>query len=139
MKEFVKNLTIFVIFGTLYFIIETIWKGHLTHWSMFVLAGIIGTLIGGMNEYIPWEMPFWEQCLGGAALATLFEGCAGIVLNIVLNLHIWDYSNMPFQFFFGQCCLPFCAAWLVLAALCILIDDWVRWRFFGEEQPHYSL
>jgi len=57
MKIF-KQLFLFFIFGFIYFIIETIWKGHLTHWSMFIVAGIIGTLIGNINEYIPWEMPF---------------------------------------------------------------------------------
>jgi len=60
MKTFIKNLFLFIIFGSIYFLIECLWKGHLTHWSMFILAGIVGVLIGGLNEYIPWEMPFLE-------------------------------------------------------------------------------
>ena len=60
MKTLAKNIILFTFFGALYFAIECAWKGHLTHWSMFVLAGIIGILIGSINEYIPWEVPFWR-------------------------------------------------------------------------------
>ena len=60
MKQVIKQLILFVIFGAIYFAIESIWKGHLTHWSMFVLAGVIGSLIGAINEYIPWHMPLWQ-------------------------------------------------------------------------------
>ena len=137
MKQILKNIILFLVFGTIYFIIECIWKGHLTHWSMFILAGIIGTLIGGINEYIPWEMPFWQQCVIGMGLATLGEGITGLIVNKWLNLGVWDYSHTPLNFFFGQCCVPFCIAWFFLAALCIVIDDWIRHKWFGEECPHY--
>ena len=60
LKQLLKNIILFLVFGSIYFILECIWKGHLSHWSMFVLAGFVGTAIGGLNEYIPWEMPFWK-------------------------------------------------------------------------------
>jgi len=58
--KFIKNLILFIVFGLIYFGIECIWKGHLTHWSMFVLAGFVGCIIGSINEYISWEMPLWQ-------------------------------------------------------------------------------
>ena len=137
--KILKQLFLFLVFGFIYFIIETIWKGHLTHWSMFVVAGIIGVLIGGINEYIPWEMPFFLQCSIGTVIATIIEGISGLILNVYLNLHIWDYSNVPFNFFHQQCCLPFCAAWFVLSAACIIVDDYIRYKIFNEEHPHYIL
>ena len=57
MKTLLKNIILFIVFGAIYFGLECLYKGHITHWSMFVLAGFIGILIGGINEYIPWEMP----------------------------------------------------------------------------------
>lgn len=60
MKKIIKYLILFILFGTIYFGIECTWKGRITHWSMFVLAGITGIIIGGINECIPWEMPFWQ-------------------------------------------------------------------------------
>jgi hypothetical protein len=58
MKKCLKDLILFIVFGAIYFGLECLYKGHITHWSMFMLAGIIGLLIGGINEHIPWEMPF---------------------------------------------------------------------------------
>ena len=138
MKKFIKAAILFIVFGLLYFLIETIWKGHLTHWSMFILAGIVGILIGGINEYIPWEMSFWKQCSIGMIIATIFEGLTGLIVNVWLNLQVWDYSHTPLNFFYHQCSIPFCIAWYGLAALCIFLDDCIRWQFFNEEKPHYN-
>lgn len=137
--KILKQLFLFLVFGFVYFIIETIWKGHLTHWSMFVVAGIVGVLIGGINEYIPWEMPFFLQCGIGTVIATVIEGISGLILNVYLGLNIWDYSNVPFNFFYQQCCLPFCIAWFILSGACIIVDDYIRYKIFNEEHPHYIL
>ena len=102
---------------------------------MFVLAGIIGVIIGSINEYIDWSVPFWAQCLTGAIIATIGEGLTGVIVNIILKLNVWHYNVLPF--FFGQCSIPFCCAWIVLSGVCILIDDWIRWKWFGEDKPTY--
>jgi len=135
MKILAKNIILFIIFGSIYFIIECVWKGHLSHWSMFVLAGFIGILIGSINEYISWEVPFWRQCLEGMLFATAGEAITGIIVNLKLGLNVWHYTYLTF--FWGQCSIPFCIAWFFLAGFCILLDDWIRWKFFGEEKPHY--
>lgn len=137
LKKIGKAIVLFLIFGLFYFIIETIWKGHLTHWSMFVLAGIIGLLIGSINEYIPWEMPFWQQCSIGMILATIGEGLTGLIVNVWLNLNVWNYSNTFLNFFYHQCSVPFCIAWFVLSGIGIILDDYIRWKFFNEAKPHY--
>jgi uncharacterized membrane protein len=71
-------------------------------------------------------------------IATILEGISGLILNVWLKLNVWDYSNAPLNFFYEQCCIPFCIAWYGLAGLCIIIDDYIRWKFFNEEQPHYN-
>ena len=139
LKKLGKAAILFLVFGLIYFIIETIWKGHLTHWSMFVVAGFAGVLIGGINEYIPWEMPFWQQCGIGMIITTILEGTSGLILNVWLNLNIWNYSKMPLNFFYQQCCVSFCIAWFFLSGICIVIDDYIRYKFFNEKYPHYIL
>lgn len=134
--KLLKSLVLFIVFGAIYFLIECIWKGHLTHWSMFILAGIVGVLIGGINEYIPWEMPFWQQCGIGMIIATLGEGITGLIVNVWLRLNVWHYNIL--SFFWGQCSVLFCIAWFFLAGLCIVIDDWARYKWFGEEYPYYK-
>ena len=137
MKEFAKNIVLFLIFGTIYFLLECLWKGHLSHWSMFVLAGIIGIAIGDLNEFIPWEMAFWKQCLIGMIISTTSEAITGWIINLSFGLNVWHYEVLAF--FYGQCSLIFSAFWFILSGVCILLDDWIRWKFFGEEKPHYKL
>jgi hypothetical protein len=59
MKTVFKHILLFVIFGAIYFGLECLYKGHITHWSMFVLAGMIGVIIGEINEVIDWDVPFY--------------------------------------------------------------------------------
>ena len=138
MKRLLKNSAIFVIFGAIYFFIEWLWKGHPTHWTMYVLGGWLGLIIGNFNEVIPWEWSFRKQCIYGMGIVTLAEGLTGLLLNKMLQLNIWNYSHTWGHFFFDQCCIPFSLAWLVLSAACILLDDLLRWKLFGEEKPHYK-
>lgn len=135
MKTFFKNLILFIVFGAIYFGLECLYKGHITHWSMFVLAGGIGVLIGGINEYLPWEMPFIKQCFIGMCLATIGEFFTGIIVNIIFELNVWHYNILAFGW--GQCSVIFCAIWFLLAGVCIVIDDLIRWKWFGEEKPVY--
>ena len=71
-----------------------------------------------------------------AAMVTAAEFAAGCVLNLWLGLGVWDYTDMPFNLM-GQICLPFSAAWIVVSAAAILLDDWLRWQLYGEDKPHY--
>ena len=137
MKRFLKDFILFLIFGAIYFCLEYIWRGHLTHWSMFILGGLVGVLIGGINEKIEWDMPFFQQCTIGMGVAIFSEAVAGIILNIFLQLNIWHYTKLTF--FWNQCSLPFCIIWFILAMVCIVLDDFLRWKLFGEEKPHYRL
>lgn len=137
MKTLFKNIILFIVFGAIYFGIECLWKGHLTHWSMFVLAGMIGVLIGSINECIHEDMTFQDQCVIGMVLATLGEGFTGLIVNKWLGLGIWHYNVLPF--FWGQCSIPFMCAWFFLAGICIVLDDLIRWKFFGEEKPKYNI
>lgn len=134
-KTVLKNTFLFFVFGSIYYFIEICFRGY-SDISMFCLSGILGCLIGGLNEYIPWDMSFVKQCLIGATIVTVAEFISGIFLNIIFGLQIWDYSNMPFNLL-GQICLPFSIAWIFLSALCIVIDDYIRYWFFGEEKPRY--
>ena len=134
-KKIFKYLILFIVFGAIYFGIECIYKGHLTHWSMFVLAGGIGVLIGSINEILDWELPFWCQCTVGMIIATLGEVITGVIVNIMLGLNVWHYNVLAF--FWGQCSVIFCGFWFLLSGVCIVLDDLLRWKWFGEEKPHY--
>jgi len=105
---------------------------------MFILGGVCFVAIGLINELFPWELGIVWQSMIGAVIVTVCEFITGLVVNVWLGLNVWDYSNMPFNVM-GQICLPFSLAWVVLSAIAIVLDDYLRYWMFGEEKPHYKL
>lgn len=136
-KQWLKIFILFLIGGFIYVAIELGFRRH-SHWTMFLLGGLCFILIGGLNNYIPWEMSLIKQGLIGALIVTSLEFIFGLIFNLYFNLGIWDYSNMPFNIL-GQICLPFSIAWFFLSLVAIFIDDWLRYILFKEGKPHYHL
>ena len=135
-KYIIQFLVLFIIFGTIYYFIELIYKyPNPTHWTMFVVGGLLAYVVGLLNNVIPWEMPFWQQCLYGGGIITFIEGISGVILNNLLGLNIWHYTK--FTFFWGQCSLGFSCIWIVLSGVAIVLDDLLRYWLFDEEWPHY--
>ena len=133
--KFAKLLVLFLIGGAAYYGIEVAFRGH-SYGSMFVLGGVCFVLCGLLNEWYAWDTPLWKQQLICAGMITALEFIFGVVLNLYLGLGLWDYSGMPFNLL-GQICLPFTIAWFFLSLLAIGLDDYLRFRLFGEERPRY--
>lgn len=136
MKKALKHLALFLIFGALYIVIELAYRGY-SHWTMFILGGICGICVGLLNEVFPWEMPIWAQAGTGAVIITALEFACGVVVNIWLQWDVWDYSSIRLNIL-GQVCLPFSFVWFVIAHVAIVLDDYLRYRLFNEERPHYT-
>ena len=137
MHRAVKGLVLFCIGAVAYALVEILWRGY-SHWTMAVLGGLLFVLIGGINNWIPWDMPLYLQAIIGSLVVTGAELIAGIILNIWLDLGIWDYSGMPFNFH-GQICPQFTVAWAGLSIVAIVLDDNIRYWLFGERKPKYKL
>ena len=136
-RSICKAAVLFLIGAFAYSLVELLWRGY-THWTMALLGGICFLLIGGINNWIPWEMPIWLQCIFGAIIVTAAELFAGLILNVWLGMHIWDYTEMPFDFL-GIICPQFSAAWAGISFIAIILDDFLRYRLFGEQKPKYRL
>ncbi len=137
MRRAIKGLTLAWIGGSTYVLLELIFRGY-SHFSMFLLGGVMFLLIGGMNNWLPWSMSLVRQCFLGMLAITAAEFVSGCVLNLWLGLAIWDYSNMPYNLL-GQICLPFMGVWFLLSGVAIILDDWLRYWMFGEERPKYKI
>lgn len=85
MHRAIKALVLFFIGAVLYALIEALWRGY-THWTMAVLGGMLFLLIGGINNWIPWDMPLCLQAIIGSLMVTGAELIAGVILNIWLGL-----------------------------------------------------
>ena len=90
-----------------------------------------------------WCVAYPPLCLG-AATQTVEQAAltgllvAGLILNVWLGLGIWDYNSLPFNLA-GQICLGYSCLWYLLSIPAIVLDDWLRHRFFQEERPRYNL
>lgn len=129
--------------GTVYFLIEVAYKTvtgapERISWTMLVLAIFLCFPVERAGAELPWECPLWLQSAVCAALVTVAELVAGLILNIWLKLGIWDYSGIPFNLW-GQVCLPFSLAWWVLCLVFIPVFDWLRWSIVGGDRPKYYI
>lgn len=137
MRQCLKVLFLFVTGGFLYNLLELFYRGW-THWTMFFLGGLCFVALGAINEVIPWEMPLWQQVIIGAGIITGLEFVTGCIVNLWLEWAIWDYSQMPGNIL-GQICPRFFVLWLPVSLAGIVLDDCLRYWWWGEEQPHYNV
>lgn len=132
-----KYITLFDVGGLIYVLLELLWRGR-SHWTMFVLGGLCFVTLGLINEILPWDMSLWKQMLLGACIVTGLEFLTGCVVNLWLGWDVWDYSNLPGNIL-GQICLQYCLLWMLVSLAGIVLDDWLRYWWFGEERPRYRL
>ena len=138
-KLFNKYCILFLTYGFIYFIIESIYKLKITSPYMFLVGGIVGVLIGLVNNLFDMSTDFLLQCGVGTLLVLLMECIVGYDLNIIKGMAIWDYSRVPMNFVGGQICIPFAVAWFILSGICIVLDDYLRYWWFSEEKPYYII
>lgn len=130
-----RELILFLIGGFIYVTIEIVARGF-SHWSMFIVGGLCFVIIGLINEWYTENIPLLIQMLIGTFVIVALELISGYIINIKLGWNVWDYSNKPFNFA-GQICLSNSCCWFILSGVAIYLDDWIRWKFFKENKPHY--
>lgn len=135
--QITKYVILFVIFGFIYLGVELLFRGF-SHIVMFLVGGISSVSVGLLNEILSWEMSLWKQSLCGGLIITFYELVTGCICNLWLEMNIWDYSDLPFNFL-GQIDLIFTIAWCGLSVIAIVLDDHLRWVWFGEDKPCYKL
>jgi len=127
-----KDLLLIFIMGALYMVLEGLWRGW-TNISMLVVGGLCGYIVGKLNEQrVFYRM--WEQCLLGTVIILLIEFISGMLLNVYLQLGIWDYSDI-WGNLYGQICIPYAILWFLLVPFVIYVDDYLRFQLFAEEEP----
>lgn len=137
LKTSFKYLLLWIVFGSLYFIMEILFRGY-SHWSMFITGGICGILLDLINEVLDWDTPLWKQMILGGLIITLIELLVGEILTRVFSLQVWDYSDLPLNFD-GVICLSFSLLWCMISPVGIILGDYIRYYLFKEEKPRYVL
>ena len=143
MHKAVLSVLLWTWAGAVYFFLEVSWKTlrgepESISWTMFLLAILLAIPLERFGAELPWEMPLALQALICGTAITGAELAAGMVLNVWLNMDVWDYSNMPGDLR-GPICPPFWALWCVPSIGAIVALDWVRYAVEGGDRPHYKL
>ena len=137
MSKFNKWAFLALVGGIIYGLIEFFARGY-THWTMVILGGICFLAVGSLNEHFDWDTPFILQMLAGGGIITFLEFATGYIVNIALEWNIWDYSN-EWCNLLGQICPKYTFFWILLSAVAIILDDYLRYKYFNEEKPRYKL
>ena len=108
--KIIKKLTIFLLGGTAYVMLELLWRGR-SHISMFLAGGLCLLLIGHQGEIRPRpSLPV--RVLAGAGIITMVELGTGLLVN--RQWQVWDYRDQ-WGNFLGQICPLFCMFWIPVA------------------------
>lgn len=132
-----KYIFLFWFGGSTYVTLEVLWRGY-SHWTMLLLAGVVFIILGLLNEIWDWNDSLIKQVFAGTIISTVLEFITGCIVNLGFGWNIWDYSNIPGNIL-GQICPPFTILWAIISLIAIILDDVIRWKFFGEEEPRYKL
>lgn len=132
-----KYFILGIIGGAVYVLLEMLWRGY-SHWTMFLLGAVCFILIGLVNEVFEWDTPLILQMFCGCAIITALEFITGCIVNLWLGWDVWDYSQYKFNVL-GQISLRSSVGWYFLSLVGIFLDDWLRYKLFGEEKPRYKI
>lgn len=120
--RFFKKLTMFGLGGTLYTLLELLWRGR-SHSSMFLLGGGCFLMLGRLRRL---RLPLPVKLLLGSAGITAGELATGLLVN--RNFAVWDYRPQPLNFL-GQICLGFSLLWIPVSLLGMWIYGAMEKRF----------
>lgn len=117
MSLYKKCYFLFIVGGLGYSALELLWRGY-THPSMGVLGGLCFIAIWLINENFK-EKPIWVRAALCSAIITSLEFLTGVLVNIVLKLGVWNYSDR-FLNIMGQICPLFTLIWFALSYILII-------------------
>lgn len=132
-KLICEYLVLFLTGGIFYVCLELLWRGR-SDITSFFMGGIALLVVGQLNEGYDYNMPIWYQMIISGTFITSMEYIVGKIFNS--DYHIWDYRGMWLNID-GQVCLVYFLLWCLLSLMGIMLDDLIRWKFFGEDKPKY--
>lgn len=121
-QKIVISQIIFFLIGAIgYPCIELLYRAGNTHWTMALVGGIALIAILDCN-YILKEKNILLRVFSATVFVTLIELVAGLFINKLFKLKVWDYSHCDFNLC-GQICLKFSVYWFILCFGVILLFE----------------
>lgn len=126
MKKVITMGTVFGIGGGVYALLEVLWRGY-THPSMAVVGGLALCVVY-WAEILPICL-FYKMLICGLGI-TILEFSAGVLLNVMLKMNVWDYSHL-WGNLMGQVCLWFSLLWVMLSLPGLYVCRYLKRHIFA--------
>lgn len=124
-----EDLTVLLTGGIGYGLIELCWRGR-THWTMVLTGGLCLWMLYRMDQCWEGELLVF-RCVKGAVLITCLELVMGLLVNVLLDWEVWDYSRSPGNLL-GQICPLYSLLWYFLCYPIFLLTRLLRNRFHPQ-------
>ena len=108
----------FIIGAVCYGLIEILWRGY-THWTMLLTGGACMAIMHWINQR-HYNLDLWRKC---GLCITVIEFAVGWLVNIKLDMMVWDYSDR-FLNVMGQICLEYSVCWYFLSIPIIMTSNY---------------
>lgn len=141
LKHVIRKGLLFLLCGSIYYCLELIYR-HYSHISMFILAGLLGVFfIDTPNNVFGYDLDYLIQIFISIFFCTIGEGITGYIVNIKMELNVWDYSTICGSFFYNQCNIFFVGIWALLIAFIGIpfCDAYNYYICKDETTPYYKI
>lgn len=132
LKKFPQYFLLWLTGGIAYFYMEIMFRGY-SHYSMIICGGFCFLFAGQAGLGILYEKKRFsivKIMASSALIITTLEFITGLIVNVVFELEVWDYSRVKGNIM-GQVCLPYTFLWGVLGLLCVYMTYIIQ-RFILE-------
>lgn len=129
MRRLNEDIAVCLCGGLIYFYFEILFRGY-SHYSMILCGGLCVYFVGYFGSIILDSVKSKIKAmllimLFGSIIITSLEFVTGIIVNVIFDERVWDYSLMKYNVM-GQVCIGFSILWAGLSPLCVAIDILIR-------------
>lgn len=124
-KRIIELTIVFCVGSVMYCLIEILFRQY-THWTMFLTGGAIFTALYFINLGMKTRSLVLRGLIG-AVVITAVEFLVGVVVNLIFQLNVWNYSSIPGNIL-GQICLRFSFCWFLLSIAAVYVVIFLYWQ-----------
>lgn len=124
-KRIIELTIVFCVGSVMYCLIEILFRQY-THWTMFLTGGTIFTALYFINLGMKTRSLVLRGLIG-AVVITAVEFLVGVVVNLIFQLNVWNYSSIPGNIL-GQICPRFSFCWFLLSIAAVYVVIFLYWQ-----------
>lgn len=124
-KRIIELTVVFCVGSVMYCLIEILFRQY-THWTMFLTGGAIFTALYFINLGMKTRSLVLRGLIG-AVVITAVEFLVGVVVNLIFQLNVWNYSSIPGNIL-GQICPRFSFCWFLLSIAAVYVVIFLYWQ-----------